>query len=107
MPDAQPKPTAAEVLAAHYGSLWCPTCGPNSATNDDGDWKWDVTQHQADMLAAAGLLTTAEHDAQVLRDARSELLAGDNPWRIDERGAEFVAAEMDAMIARVAAGEEP
>lgn len=73
MPDPQPKPTAAEVLRSHLpvDTSWdtC-TCG------------WDGGQlafwrHQEDVLAAAGLLATPEHDAQVaaqaLRDAAQDM----------------------------------
>jgi len=52
----QPKPTAADVLAAHQvrtarGDAWLCRCGTTS--------RMPFEQHQADMLAAAGLLATA------------------------------------------------
>lgn len=74
MSDTQPKPTAAEVLAVHWdvcgdGSLcdcgWQRPLRPGAATPG----RSMHLQHQEDMLAAAGLLVSAEHNAQVLRDA--------------------------------------
>jgi hypothetical protein len=69
---AQPRPTAADVLREHEytwhegpgAGFRCP-CGTWVAGS-----LWD---HLADMLAAAGLLATAEHDAQVRREAIAEV----------------------------------
>lgn len=79
MPDAQPKPSAAELIADH---IWCAatrlgsqlgvpemTCGaPLPPAGRDFH-----AAHMHERLAAAGLLVTAEHDAQVLRDADDAL----------------------------------
>jgi len=67
---AQPKPTAADVLTEHAparrGAVEC-RCGWFGSSRLA--WGRDHAVHQADVLAAAGLLATAEHDAQVRRDA--------------------------------------
>lgn len=77
---AQPKPTAAEVLAVHpvddydgEGRYWCPCKGLGNGTTLIFVNRRAAERHQADMLAAAGYPTTpevlAEHDAQVLQRA--------------------------------------
>ena len=78
-PAAVERATAAQVLAAHAirgvrDGLWHCECGAMWAVNVF-DPPADVvafTQHQADMLAAAGLLVTPEHDAQVAARALRE-----------------------------------
>lgn len=124
MPDAQPKPTAAWLLAEHAKCRWNGfqrpaarmTCGaPMPSAGPDF-----AAQHQEDMLAAAGLLATdealAEHDAQVLRDAAEAWQYGgwadDMPKGTDRTAlilgmAQRAATWLRARAARVAAGEEP
>lgn len=63
MPDAQPKPTAAEVLAAHQFQIRPRRCSCGAEVGLI--YEQSATEHQADMLAAAGLLATAEHDREV------------------------------------------
>lgn len=75
MADTDIPRTVGDVLRGHYGSMWCPACGVGSAKGDDGVWRWDVAQHQAEALAAAGLLTTAEHDREVAARALRDLVA--------------------------------
>lgn len=76
MPDTQPKPTAADVLMHHArdAAHGCISCGALPIGSS-------FAQHQADMLAAAGRLAAAEHDAQVaaqaLRDAAGALMRFD------------------------------
>lgn len=75
---AQPKPTAADVLNGHpgmeyvipryFGTAGYRCTGCRQSISSPG-------QHQADMLAAAGLLATAEHDAQVAAQALREAAA--------------------------------
>ena len=55
--------TATEVLRAHT-NVGDYTCGCGWECTEDPRWV-DIEAHQADMLAAAGLLVTPEHDAQV------------------------------------------
>ena len=112
-PGAGPTPrTAVDVLREHQVHGIGPgcTCG------------WRVTvgscslyQHQANMLAAAGLLATAEHDAQVLRDAALSWLTQTPPGGgVDDWGRGWIACR-DAMVydvgttraGRIAAGEAP
>ncbi|QZN86912.1 hypothetical protein [Cellulomonas sp. C5510] len=120
MPDAQPKPTAAEVLTAHQDG--------HGYTHDDdmqcacGTWvgvvagrgpfrdtpgRRSLAEHQADMLAAAGYPTTpealAEHNAQVLRDAADEYEASLDALRFTPAAVHWLRAR----AARVAVGEEP
>lgn len=45
---------AFDVLRKHYGSLWCPTCGPSTIPTDGTSW--NSAKHQVEMLAALGLL---------------------------------------------------
>lgn len=70
------QPTAAEVLREHAfegtrpGELpggWCAGCTWGGADDPSNPHAFEHAhaQHQADMLAAAGLLVTPEHDAQV------------------------------------------
>lgn len=88
MPDVQPKPTAAaEVREQVARTLWIGEQETDEA-RDAAARYWDDTdltdtviprpyyRAQADRLAAAGLLATAEHDAQVLRDAAYAYRAG-------------------------------
>lgn len=77
---AQPKPTAADVLREHASCRWV-VRGPAAVMTCGAPWpasgRDEPAAHQADMLAAAGLLATAEHDAQVaaqaLRDAADKV----------------------------------
>lgn len=126
MNDTQPKPTAAEVLVDH-----APYTRDDMLDGCRCGWWWndgqvrdrlatlaEFAQHQADMLAAAGLLATAEphpvvdpmlrpgqavafvrwlaeHDAQVLRDAAEVHWPG------------ACADDLRTRAARLAAGEQP
>lgn len=103
MPDAQPKPTAAEVVAKHLDCQWrhgvhldcgapLPPAGPDFRS-----------AHVTERLAAAGLLATPEHDAQVraqaLRDAADARDAA-LLW-----GSEAPSAWLRVRAARIEAGE--
>lgn len=70
---AQPKPTAAEVVAAHINCQWrgglSLDCGSELPPPSSPDIR---AAHIADVLAAAGLLATAERDAQVAAQAWDE-----------------------------------
>jgi len=69
MPDAQPKPNGADVREQVADALYRmdhPTIMGDLSTA--AGWAQRRYRERADMLAAAGLLATAEHDAQVLRD---------------------------------------
>ncbi len=98
---AQPKPTAADVLREHYAVDRQPfgrpayrqcTCGWSEDVNRRG-----FPQHQADMLAAAGLLATAEHDQAVIDEYRANLPKAEDVgltiWGAD------TLAEHDAQVA--------
>jgi hypothetical protein len=120
MPDAQPKPTAAEVLGGHRYARW-----KDATREQPGGYgycqcgqriEYSHPQHQADMLAAAGLLATAEHDAKMLRDAAEAWQYGgwadDMPKGVDRTAlilgmAQRAAVWLRARAARIAAGETP
>lgn len=88
MPDAQPKPTAAEVLRQHtnIGDYAC-GCGWEHA--EDPQWP-DIEAHQEDMLAAAGLLATGE----CARCGRPVILPPDDPTNSALRVCHECEAEM-------------
>lgn len=110
---AQPKPTAAEVREQVARTLWIGE-QETDETRDAAARYWDDAdltdsviprpyyRAQADMLAAAGLLVTAEHDAQVaeqaLRDASDVI---HREWL--RQSSEAFRARAD----RIAAGETP
>lgn len=68
-------------------------------------------QHQADMLAAAGLLVTAEHDAQVVRDAATRARSGrmsPGLWgRVQVEGRAGIAGWLSDEADRIADGAQP
>lgn len=94
---------AAEVLALHTGSLWCPECGLD--TLRDG---WDQIAHQAAMLAAAGLLAdpdaldAAEEENERLRAGVEGLIAIVVRWHDPEAnpdGPAVPVADLRALLA--------
>lgn len=96
---AQPKPTAADVLREHYAVDRQPFGRPAYRQCTCG-WAEDVNrrgfpQHQADMLAAAGLLATAEHDAQVAAQALRDLVS--DRADIEEALAKIADTEVSAV----------
>ncbi len=106
MPDAQPKPTAAEVLYTHRRLEWVESSRgvtPGYYCIDQRCMRpviGGLWQHQADMLAAAGLLVTAEHDAQVaaetLLEAAGRVLDADEyTW---DQDAEVARRGIAAML---------
>lgn len=107
------EPTAFDVLSAHQrvgDSGWCAA--------DDCDWhptygrgglaEIQFARHQADMLAAAGLLATPERDTQVAAQtlidaaagARSDLgITSGSRIEVGARAADWLSARAGRMVA--------
>lgn len=109
MPDAQPKPTAADVLREHQHRRvrWACACGFATYDGDLYRRLAALAQHQEDMLAAAGLLATAEHDAQVRAQALRDAASAYTPYEGGEAESMVTRTWLRARADRIAAREQP